>query len=35
VVLIVGMLAMGLAPQWLNELIQPSTQFIMDKLAAK
>jgi NADH-quinone oxidoreductase subunit M len=34
-VLIVGMLAMGLAPQWLNDLIQPSTQFIMDKLAAK
>lgn len=35
VVLILGILAIGIAPNWLNELVDPATQVIMNRLGAK
>ncbi len=32
VVLILGILAMGLAPNWLNELVSPGTEFMLQRL---
>ena len=32
-ILILGILAIGIAPFWLNELIQPGTEIIMNKLS--
>ena len=33
-ILIAGILAIGIAPEWLNELVSPATELIMQKLAA-
>lgn len=35
IVLIVGILAIGLAPQWLNELLSPASELIMNKIVGK
>jgi NADH:ubiquinone oxidoreductase subunit 4 (subunit M) len=35
IVLLGGIFAMGLAPHWLNELIGPAAQGIMEQLSGK
>jgi NADH-quinone oxidoreductase subunit M len=35
IILVCGILAIGLAPYWLNELVQPATETIMHKLIVK
>lgn len=35
IVLIIGILAIGLAPQWLNELLSPASELIMNKIVGK
>lgn len=35
VILIIGMVAMGVAPYWLNDLVSPGAEIIMNKLTGK
>lgn len=35
IVLIIGILAIGLAPQWLNELLSPASELIMNRIVGK
>jgi NADH-quinone oxidoreductase subunit M len=35
VILILGILAMGLAPFWLNELVMPSTDWLMQRITLR
>jgi NADH-quinone oxidoreductase subunit M len=35
VILITGILLMGIMPSWLNDLVTPGVDIIMDKLAGK
>ena len=35
IILIIGILAIGLAPSWLNNLISPATELIMNKISGK
>ena len=35
IILIAGIVAIGVAPFWLNDLINPATEIIMNKLAGK
>jgi NADH-quinone oxidoreductase subunit M len=33
IVLVIGILAIGLAPGWLNNLVRPATELIMQKIS--
>jgi len=35
IILIAGIIAIGIAPFWLNDLISPATEIIMHKVAGK
>jgi NADH-quinone oxidoreductase subunit M len=35
IILIIGIVAIGVAPSWLNDLIRPGTEIIMNKVAGK
>ncbi len=35
IILLIGILAIGIAPGWLNEMIKPATEIIMNKVAGK
>jgi NADH-quinone oxidoreductase subunit M len=35
IILIIGIVAIGIAPSWLNDLIRPATEIIMNKLTGK
>lgn len=35
IILIIGILAIGIAPQWLNQLLTPASELIMNRIAGK
>jgi NADH-quinone oxidoreductase subunit M len=35
IILVIGILAMGIAPSWLNDLIRPGAEIIMNKVNGK
>jgi NADH-quinone oxidoreductase subunit M len=35
IILIIGILAIGIAPQWLNQLLSPASELIMNRIAGK
>ena len=35
IILIIGIIAIGLAPFWLNNLVSPGTELIMNKISGK
>jgi NADH:ubiquinone oxidoreductase subunit 4 (subunit M) len=34
-ILLIGILAIGIIPRWLNDLIRPASEIIMNKIGAK
>jgi NADH-quinone oxidoreductase subunit M len=35
VILVAGILAIGIAPSWLNDLVRPGAEIIMNKVSGK
>jgi NADH-quinone oxidoreductase subunit M len=33
IILVIGIIAIGLSPSWLNNLVRPATELIMQKIA--